>query len=178
MCGKWILAHICYAFGFAPRTGCDNYADVFPKELPPCLPSIHDIEHLKNHSLYMPLLVPSSPWIDISIDIVLGLLRTKKGRDSIFVVVDRFSKMAHSIPCHKIDDARSIVELFFHEIIRLHGVPHRIVSNRDAMFLSHFRRSLWNKLGTKVLYSTTCHPQTDGKTEVVNKTLSTMLRAV
>jgi hypothetical protein len=56
--------------------------------------------------------------------------------------------------------------------------PNTIISNRDAKFLSHFWRALWFKLGTKLLFSTTCHPQTDGQTEVVNRTLSTMLRAV
>ncbi|WVZ51748.1 hypothetical protein U9M48_002861 [Paspalum notatum var. saurae] len=110
---------------------------------------------LNPHGLYMPLPVPSTPWEDISMDFVLRLPRTKRGRDSIFVVVDRFSKMAHFIPCHKSDDAVNIANLFFQEI-----------------------RTLWNKLGTKLLFSTTCHLQTDGQTEVVNRTLSTMLRAV
>jgi len=86
--------------------------------------------------------------------------------------------MAHFIPCNKSDNASHTANLFFRDIVRLHGMPRTIVFDCDVMFVSYFWKTLWTKLRTKLLFSTTCHPQTDGQTEVVNHTLSMLLRTI
>lgn len=96
-------------------------------------------------------------------DFSLSLPKTRRKKDSTFVIVDIFSNMTHFITCSRTNDATHIVNLFFTEVMRLQGLSRSIVSNQDTKFAGHYWRSLWKKLGMNQAYNSTYHPQHMGK---------------
>jgi len=123
----------------------------------------------------LPLPIPERNWQQITMDFIVKLPKSGKF-DSILVIVDRRSKMAHFIPCNESITAEGTAKLVFNNIVCKHGVPQSIVSDRGPQFKSLFWKKLWELLGTKVNLSTAYHPQTDGQSERVNQTLEQYLR--
>jgi hypothetical protein len=134
-------------------------------------------EHKRPAGLLQPLKIPEWKWEHITMDFVVGLPRSPRGRDAIWVVVDRLTKSAHFIPMKTTNSTQELVPLYMKEVIRLHGVPKSIVSDRDSKFVSRFWQSLQSALGTQLSLSTAFHPQSDGQSERTIQTLEDMLRA-
>ena len=123
-----------------------------------------------------PLHIPEMPWTSISMDWITCLPTTSRGYDAILVVVDRFSKLTHFIPCNSTDGAVATAVHLRKDIVRLHGIPKEIVSDRDSRFTAKVWRSLADLLNFKQKLSTSRHPQTDGQTENMNQQLEDFLR--
>lgn len=129
-------------------------------------------KQVQNTRLYTSSL--SNPLEDVSTDFILGHPRTQRGMNSIFVLVDRFSKMSHFIPCCKTSDATFVANLYFQEGIQLHGILKMITSNQDAKFMSYFWHTLWRR-GDKFMFKGPYYPQTDGQTEAINQNVGNLL---
>jgi hypothetical protein len=121
------------------------------------------------------LTIPEKPWSKVGIDFIVKL-PDSGGFDSIMVVIDLLSKMTHFIPCKETYTAAQVANLFRINIVRLHGLPQKIISDRGPIFVSRFWDSLMNSLQVKSGYSSAYHPQTDGQTERMNQVLEDYLR--
>jgi hypothetical protein len=120
---------------------------------------------------------PPRRWQQVSLDFITELPTTLTGFDAILVVVDKCSKLIHCTPTTTTCTARDTALLFFREIVRHHGLPTSIISDRDPRFTSSFWSELWKLLGTTLDKSTAYHPETDGQTERANRTIEDILRA-
>jgi hypothetical protein len=132
--------------------------------------------HLRASGTLQPLPITSWKWEDISMDFIVGLPNTSQKHDSIWVIIDRLTKTAHFLPVHTTYSAKKYAEVYLDQIVRLHGVPKTIISDRGAQFIARFWEQLKYALGTKLIWSSVYHPQTDGQTERVNQILEDMLR--
>ncbi|KAK7266501.1 hypothetical protein RIF29_19145 [Crotalaria pallida] len=134
------------------------------------------IKHKKLGGVLHPLEVPVWKWDNIAMDFVSDLPRTITGYDAVWVIVDRLTKSAHFIPINMRYSMEKLAQLYIKEVIRLHGVPSNIISDRDPRFLSRFRQSLQQALGTELKLSSAYHPQTDGQTERTIQSWQDLLR--
>ena len=121
--------------------------------------------HLKSAGLLQPLPILGWKWEEISMDFIIGLPLTQQGHDSIWVIVDRLTKSAHFIPMNIRYHVGKYAELYVSQIVRLHGVPRTIISDRGPQFIARFWEHLHQALGTKLIRSSTYHPQTSGQTK-------------
>jgi hypothetical protein len=125
--------------------------------------------------LLKPLPVPDQPWKSISMDFIVDLPKVNQF-DAILVVVDRFSKQAHFIPCNKKVTAQELAKIYIENVFKLHGIPSDIVSDRGPIFTSNFWREFSKLLNIELNFSSAFHPESDGQTERVNQILEQYLR--
>ena len=130
----------------------------------------------KEPGLLQPLPIPTNPWESISMDFMYGLPKTKRENEGVIVFVDRLTKQAHLEPIPITITAIQTANILFKLIFRNHGLPKEIVSDRDPKFTSSCWKTLCKIIGTQLNLSTSFHPQSDGQSERLNKTISEMLR--
>ena len=121
--------------------------------------------------------IPQKKWDHITMDFVTGLPRSPRGNNAIWVVVDRLTKTTHFLAFRTGLSLDGLARLYVQEVVRLHGVPTTIVSDRDSKLASHFWISFQKALGSRLDYSTAFHPQSNGQSERTIQTLEDMLRA-
>jgi hypothetical protein len=135
------------------------------------------IEHQRPGGLLTNPEIAEWKWEQITMDFVTGLPLTRRKYDAIWVIVDRLTKSAHFLAMSKTTSLESLAKMFIAEIIRLHGAPLSIISDRDPRFTARFWKSLQQAMGTELRFSSAFHPQTDGQSERTIQTMEDMLRA-
>jgi hypothetical protein len=153
--------------------GMKTEVDDFVRQCSTCQQAKHD--HTKPAGLLQPLPIPSGIWRELTMDFVEGLPMSD-GANVIMVVVDRLTKYAHLVPLKHPFTASTVAQAFLDSVVKLHGVPLSIVSDRDKIFVSRLWKELFASLGTKLQFTMAYHPQTDGQSERVNQCIEMFLR--
>ena len=128
--------------------------------------------------LLMPIASPTRAAHTWTMDLITQLPKSRSGNDAIVVWVCKFTKLRHYAACKTAIGAPTLARLFLNTVVRQHGMPERIISDRDPRFTAHFWRAFWTSLGSTLDMGTAYHPESDGQTENANKTLEIMLRSV
>ncbi|MCO5602456.1 hypothetical protein L7F22_056588 [Adiantum nelumboides] len=130
----------------------------------------------KAPGLLQPLPIPDKPWESIAMNFIFYLPRTPTGHDGIWTIICRLSKQAHFVPVRKKIKSDHMVKLFMHNIFKYHGMPQSIVTDRDPRMTSLFWKALFENMGTTLKFSSSFHPQTDGRSEEANSTVLDLLK--
>jgi hypothetical protein len=133
------------------------------------------INNQKEAGLYQPISVDKKQWNTVTMDLIVELPKTENGNTNIVVFCDKLTKMIHVVPTAKVD-ASDMADIFLHHVFRYHGLPERFIHDRDTRFTSKFWKAFFSLCRVTNSNSTAYHPQTDGQTEVVNKSIEDFLR--
>ena len=148
----------------------------FVEACPTC--QLEKIDHTMRKGSLQSLDIPEAKWQEVSVDFVTDLPTTSSGEDSIMTVVDCATKMVHLIPCTKTTTAGEAARLYWQHVVKLHGVPRAIHTDRGAQFIGRWWREIWTLFGTKLRYGTAYHPQSQGQVERMNAVVSQTLRCL
>ena len=132
----------------------------FVESYPTC--QLEKTDHTLKKGSLQSLTLPEVKWQEVSIDFITDLPAEKDTEDSIMTIVDRATKMVHLIPCWKTTTAGEAARLYWQQVVKLHGIPRAIHTDRGAQFVGRWWREIWTLLGTKLKYGTAYHPQSQG----------------
>lgn len=153
--------------------GTEKNVEVFISECAMC--QQNKFETISSPGLLQPLPISQQVWHDVSMDFIVGL-PNYHGKTVIMVVVDRLTKYAHFIALSHPYTTTSVAQVFIDNVLKLHGLPSSIMSDRDLIFVSAFWKEVFKLQGTKLCMSSGYHPQSDGQSEVMNRCLEIYLR--
>ena len=154
--------------------GMTGHIREFVESCPVC--QVAKSDHTLNRGKLQSTNIPEKKWTEVSLDFITDLPVTKDMKDSILTVIDTATRMVHLIPCKKSVTAAETAKLYWDQVVKLHGVPKILYSDRGTQFTSQFWKILWGLTGTQLQFGTAYHPQTQGIVERMNAVVGQMLR--